>query len=187
MSDDDSFDYGNGDGFEDELSYEEGDSDYGSPGDDDGSPSYGKSPGDESPGGYAGEGDLGEEGLNFGETFADIERTGGGAIKTGAGFMGGAKAARSAEQAAAEKAQGILAGENMYSDVKQGEKDKILSLISRVPNVERASIEVLIAALLFKVRRIELSAKNFQTFYKNLEGIEAADLLRYIRQYSDLK
>lgn len=120
--------------------------------------------------------------IEYGETFADIQRTAGGAIKTAAG-VGGGKAGRTPEQAALEKAQGIITGENMYSGVTESEKERILSLISKIPNVERCSIEVLVPALLFKVKKLDLQ-KNFSTFFKSLEGIEAADLLRYIRQYA---
>jgi hypothetical protein len=178
---DDSFEYGgeNGDSFE--FSREDGSNGDSSEGD-----SGEKDFSDEESPKENYKGEDAEEGLNFGETFSDIQRTGQGSIKEGGGFFKGTKSARSIEQAASEKAQGILSGEDMYSNVKEGEKDKILSMISRIENIDRCSIEVLIPALLFKVRRLELQ-KDFQSFYKKLEGIEAEDLLRYIRQYSSLK
>lgn len=131
-----------------------------------------------------------EEEINFGETFSDKQRTAGGAINISS--MGGytAKAGRSAEQAALEKARGILEGENMYTGVKDHEKTKILTLISHVERVERCSIEILVLALLFKVRSLNLK-KDFASFYKMFNpkelNIQAADLVRYIRQYSNLK
>lgn len=190
MSDDESLSFGGG--YDDGLDF--GDDQYdgggyaggGSPG---GSSDEGGSFGDEESVGGDEVGSPGGDGedINFGETFGDRQRTGGGALKVGRGFEGGAKASRSADQAASEKAQGILSGENMYSSVKEPEKDKIISLISRIQNVERCSIEVLIPALLFKVRRLDLK-KDFQKFFKSYaEGIQAADLLRYIRQYDSLK
>jgi hypothetical protein len=193
MSDDDSLSFGGG--YDGGLDFGDDDDQYGggggfggdSPGgssDDDGS--FG---GDETPGGEDEAGSPGGEGedINFGETFGDRQRTGGGALKVGKGFEGGAKASRSAEQAASEKAQGILSGETMYSGVKEQEKDKILALINRIQNIERCSIEVLVSALLFKVRRLD-PKKDFQKFFKTYaEGIQAADLLRYIRQYESLK
>jgi len=179
MSDDESLSFGGG--YDDGLDF--GDDQYdgggyaggGSPG---GSSDEGGSFGDEESVGGDEVGSPGGDGedINFGETFGDRQRTGGGALKVGRGFEGGAKASRSADQAASEKAQGILSGE-----------DKIISLISRIQNVERCSIEVLIPALLFKVRRLDLK-KDFQKFFKSYaEGIQAADLLRYIRQYDSLK
>lgn len=188
MSDDDSLSFGGGyDGGLDFGDDEDQFGGYGGGGG--GSSDEGSFGGEDTPGGEASAGESpGAEGedINFGETFGDRQRTGGGALKAGTGFMGGTKAGRSAEQAAAEKAQGILSGENMYAGVKDSEKDKILALISRIPNIERCSIEVLIPALLFRVRRLD-QKKDFAAFFKKLEDIQAADLLRYIRQYSSLK
>ena len=185
MSSEESFDYGGGEQeYEDEPSYEasilaEGEGgDEDSPGGSEESFGGDESPAgsEESPGGRS----PGEGEIEYAQTFADIQRTGG-AVKTKE-----SKASRTPEQAAVDKAQGILSGESMYENVRENEKNKILALVERVPNVERCSIEVLVPALLFKVKGLALK-KDFGAFFKRVQGIEAADLLRYIRQYSELK
>lgn len=145
------------------------------------------SEGGESPGQNFGDGGDENPELNFGEEFKDRQRTAGGDIKAGGPGTKTRfeKSMRSAEDAAIEKARGILGSETSYDakhlDVKESEKEKITTLISKIEHVERFSIEVLTAALLFKIRRLDLG-KDFEKFSKKMDStINPFDLIRYIR------
>lgn len=120
--------------------------------------------------------------IDFKEGFGDRERTKGGALQAGGGILHGSKARRTAEDAAREKAEGIMSGENMYSalGLEKKEREKIINLILNTPHVERLAIEVYIPALLFTLRKLD-PEKDFKPFFKKTEGLEAVDLLRYIR------
>ena len=120
--------------------------------------------------------------IDFKEGFGDRERTKGGALQAGGGILHGSKARRTAEDAAREKAEGIMSGENMYSalGLEKKEREKIINLILNTPHVERLAIELYIPALLFTLRKL-VPEKDFKPFFKKTEGLEAVDLLRYIR------
>ncbi len=134
---------------------------------------------DDGKGGSPGEGEI-----NFGETFKDKQRTAGGALKIGGGGVSGAaKSTRTAEDAATDRARGILAGEKMYDDLKSNEKESIIIKIANLENVGRYSVDILIPAFLFIIRKLNLK-KDFASFFKNIKGIEAVDLVRYIRMLS---
>ena len=127
-------------------------------------------------------GSDGEGNIDFGGDFRDLERTKGGALQAGGPSLHGSKSRRSPEDAAKEKADGIMSGEKMYSTLglTSKERESIKERIYKTPNIERLSIEVYVLSLLFSIRKLDVK-KDFVSFFKKTDGIEAVDLLRYIR------
>jgi len=158
-------------GVEEERMYEqEGDEeDQGIGGDEEGEEDFvgEEYMGGESPGGE----------VEFKETFADLQRTAGGAI--GAGVSGIKKSRRSAQDAAQDKARGVL-NDDMYDWVKEDDKRKVYNKMAKMSNIERYNVETLIPAILFQIQGYSLD-KNFNSFYKKLTDINKLDLIRYIR------
>lgn len=117
------------------------------------------------------------EGPDFKSTFADFERTAGGAVGTGVSRI--QKSKRSPQDAAQDKAKGIL-NDGSYDWIESNEKEKVYRKIGKIDNIERYNIETLVPAIIFVNKEYDLH-KNFSSFYKKLFEINKLDLIRYIR------
>jgi hypothetical protein len=136
-----------------------------------------KSEGEEDVGEDIGGGDD-EEGPDFKSTYADFQRTAGGAIGTGVSRI--QKSKRSVQEAAQDKAKGILNDGSYDQIVESDEKQKVYNTIAKIDNIERYNIETLVPAIIFVNKGYSLD-KNFKSFFKKLTDINNFDLIRYIR------
>jgi hypothetical protein len=131
--------------------------------------------GEEDIGGGSGGGSDNEQ--DFKSTYADFERTAGGAIGTGVSKI--QKSKRTAQDAAQDKAKGIL-NDGTYDWIEADEKQKVYNKMNKIENIERYNIETLVPAIIFVHKGYSLD-KNFKSFFKKLTDINEFDLIRYIR------
>jgi len=125
----------------------------------------------------------GDEFDDYKATFADTQRTAGGAIGTGVSRI--QKSKRSAQDAAQDKAKGMLNDET-YSWVTPDDKLMVYNKMAKIDNIERYNIETLVPAILFVGQQRKLD-KNFNSFYKKLFEVNKLDLIRYIRMLETLQ
>jgi hypothetical protein len=69
-----------------------------------------------------------------------------------------------------------------FSTVSEAEKDFVIDQISSIQNVGLLNAEVLIAAMVWKYRGMDLNSKNITEFLSSIKNaVDPIDLFRYIR------